>query len=236
MGEPLRGLLLKRVAYGDADLILSLLTYERGLMSCFARSARRQKRAWSGILSPGNSVEFRLSPRRRKGLPSLSDLRLTVDRSQQLAAPIALARAAYYLDLARRVTVEDLPAPAFLGRLEFCLDRIQQPGVTRYAEWATVEQLGVLPALEYCGECGADLAVTGAVLDSVEGSLLCSDCGADGLSVTPGTLVHLRGLAEAELVTATEAERALAQVLGQILRNQLGVLESRRQAARYASL
>ncbi|MBM65483.1 MAG: DNA repair protein RecO [Myxococcales bacterium] len=236
MEEPLRGLLLKRVAYGDADLILTILTHERGLFSCYARSARRQKRGWSGLLSPGNSLVFHLSGRRRSGLASLRHLTLSKDRSRQLASPTALARAAYYLDLARRVTVEDAPAEDFLSRLEFALDRIEEPGVTRYIEWASVEQLGVLPDLEHCGDCGADLLVHGALLSMNSGGLLCHACGHEGLAVSANTLIHLGDLTRGELVTEVNAERALAQFLGQMLLEQLGVLESRRQAARYASL
>ena len=236
MEESLRGLLLKRVAYGEADLILTFLSRERGLVSCFGRSARRQKRAWSGLLSPGNTLEIELSTRRQTGLPTLKHLRLGKDRSQKLATPATLARAAYYLDLAIRVTVEGAPASDFLDRLELALDHIEEPGVSRFMEWASVDQLGVLPPLDHCGECGAEFGDSGGRLAPGGGGMFCLACGGQGQRVAGQTLHHLRALSQGQWRMENEAERDLAKLLGQILFHQLGVLESRRQAARYAAL
>jgi len=236
MDASFRGLLLKRVAYGDADLILTILSAKNGLVSCFARAARRQKRAWSGLLSPGNSLEMDLSSRRRTGLPTVRQLRLIKDRSGALASPASLARAAYYLDLALRVNVEGAEAPEFLDRLEFALDRIEEPGMSRFMEWASIDQLGVLPPTDWCEECGGELGEGGAIQRVVGGGLSCLGCGRQGMKISQETLAGLRALAEGEIVTDVESERALARFLGHLLLNQLGVLESRRQAARFAAL
>ena len=57
--KQLRGLILRHVAYGDADLYLHVLN-EDGLTSCFAKGAKRQRSPLLGITQIYSLVELEL--------------------------------------------------------------------------------------------------------------------------------------------------------------------------------
>ena len=78
---------LKRVPYGEADLVVTLYTRDLGKLSALARSARRSQRRFGGVLDLFTVSEAELKPHRGGDLWTLGTAALR----------------ASYTDLARKV-------------------------------------------------------------------------------------------------------------------------------------
>jgi len=65
-------LVLRKVEYGDADLILSLYTESRGRISAIARSARKSRKRFTGALDPGSLVLVRYRPKASGAMETLA--------------------------------------------------------------------------------------------------------------------------------------------------------------------
>lgn len=62
-----KGIILKTTRYGDADLIVSVLTPLKGCLQLFARSAlKSKKRFGGGVLEPTHYISFLYEDRRSK--------------------------------------------------------------------------------------------------------------------------------------------------------------------------
>ncbi|HEX5101745.1 MAG TPA: recombination protein O N-terminal domain-containing protein, partial [Polyangiaceae bacterium] len=61
-------LLLKRVEYGEADLVLTLFTERFGRISALARAARKSTRRFGGALEPMHTLEVALEERPKSEL------------------------------------------------------------------------------------------------------------------------------------------------------------------------
>lgn len=101
----LSGLVLRASAYRDHDLVVDVLTPERGRVALIARGARKSRRRFGGALEVGTRIAFEMSDRGR-GLPTLTEsdivgaldaVRTDLDRFHQLA---------YALEILRLVTTE----------------------------------------------------------------------------------------------------------------------------------
>ncbi len=72
------GIVLQRRPYGEADVLLSVFTPDRGKVRCMARGARRLKSRFCGRLEPLSFVELRLFEGR--GLDTLDEAELILSR------------------------------------------------------------------------------------------------------------------------------------------------------------
>lgn len=76
--EKQKAIILKRTKYGEADLILNVLSPEGGKISCVAKAAlKSRKRFGGGVLEPTHFVEMILRPNpRADALASVEEARL----------------------------------------------------------------------------------------------------------------------------------------------------------------
>ena len=58
-GEEVTGLVLKTMPIGERDRRVTILTREKGKLSCFARGAARQGSPLMGIARPWSTVSLR---------------------------------------------------------------------------------------------------------------------------------------------------------------------------------
>lgn len=154
-----RAIILKRIAYGEADWIVTFLDRERGRLSGIAKSARSSLRRFGGALEPGTAVELSFSERPGGGLVRLDEARVVrgiVGATKSLGRIQALARA---LSLALAFLPEGQPAPERFDLLERRLAAVSEGepdaagAVLFELEWLRLCGFGPqLPAGELRGE------------------------------------------------------------------------------------
>ena len=218
------GILLRRVPYGDYDMVLTVLSETLGRVACFARGARRAKKNWVGSFVPGNRLTVHLAPSRRSGMPSVVSIDLVTDRSASLAQPGRLARAAYLLELTDRVVQDGEEAVGLTRSCSLALDAIALPLTSRWFELAVLRHLGIDPGA-HCGRCGCFCARGARLAWNGEG-LLCGDCVAAPLTLDPAAITALVELGSAPVPPEGPPNKALGHLFSSLLKPQVGVLKS----------
>jgi DNA repair protein RecO (recombination protein O) len=173
------GVILRRVDYGEADRILTVLTREHGKIGVIAR----------GVRKPGSrlAAQTDLFARSRMQLAhGRGDLEvLTQAESMGSSAPLADARraacAAVCAELADRVLESSHPdAETFdlvVDALSDCTDLTRDPRAALV--WLTrrmIDRLGYAPQLRACASCTTPLPETSAWFSAIAGGLLCHRC------------------------------------------------------------
>ena len=74
MSEPsTSAIMLRRVEYGESDMIVTLFSLERGKMSVFAKGAKKSKKRFAGALELFNLLEVVVTQGKKKGLFMLQE-------------------------------------------------------------------------------------------------------------------------------------------------------------------
>ncbi len=66
-------ILLRRINYGDYDLIITFFTLNKGKLSVIAKSAKKSTKRFAGILELFSVLQIVVSAGSRKGLPVLQE-------------------------------------------------------------------------------------------------------------------------------------------------------------------
>ena len=211
-------MLLRRVEHGDSDLILTFLGRDRGVLSAFARGARRSKRRFAGCLSWFAISDVELRRRRGSELYSLTSANLVRDNTPLAIDPATLAHASYATELCRELLAAEQPEPAVFELLTGFYATLREHGASRRAlrcfELMLLRELGIAPTFARCARCGtddeADLA-RGAVLDPQGAGVACATCAATirGTGVRPLGDEARRELLAASRVPSLEAAATL---------------------------
>ena len=69
-------ILLRRIEFGDFDLIVTLFTLAQGKTSAIAKSAKKSVKRFSGVLEPLSLLNVVLAQSRGKGMPVLQEASL----------------------------------------------------------------------------------------------------------------------------------------------------------------
>jgi len=99
-------ILLRRINYGDYDLIITLVTMEKGKCTVIAKSAKKSKKRFAGILELFSDLDLVFCPGRGKGLFILKEASLK-NPFQCIRSSIAkTAYASYWAELINEWTEE----------------------------------------------------------------------------------------------------------------------------------
>jgi DNA repair protein RecO (recombination protein O) len=210
-----QAIVVRKVAYGEADLVLTLLCRDLGKLSALARGARRSQRRFGAALELFTVSTVQLRAHRGE-LWTLSSAE-TVTSFAHLARDVGtLAHASYGTELVRELSAAEQPDAAVFDLLVDLFAALSRRGaradVLRAFELALLDATGLAPALETCAACGGDGALDrGALLDPARGGVVCASCAP--ASRTAGVR-PLSASARTALVAAQRAARAgqLAQV------------------------
>jgi DNA repair protein RecO (recombination protein O) len=233
------GVILRRVDYGEADRILTVLTREHGKIGVIARGVRKA----GSRLAAHTDLFSRSRMQLARGRGELDVL--TQAETIGSAAPLADARrtacAAVCAELADRVLESNHPdAETFdlvVEALSDCTDMARDPRAALV--WLTrrmIDRLGYAPQLHECASCAIQLPETSAWFSAVAGGLLCDRCatadpGAVECSVRVIKVLRVAAAGDADLYRRLRldepslatleavAERELAQHLDRQLRS-----------------
>ena len=222
-------------ALGEADLMVVLLTAERGKVRTAAKNARNSKRRFAGGLPAGALGQATLSRRREGAMWRLDGFRSIAEVSGLGRDLTRFAYVNYLCELTDVLVVEPEPDPRSFAALAEAvgetLRNAPRPAVMRRYELRLLDSLGLLPALEACCVCGAatgiaaDLAFTAG-----RGGALCVVHGVGAPRLPAETLalavaLHRDGEPEpaweAATVASTEVRRALRDLVQSVLRPHL---------------
>ncbi len=214
-------ILLRRLTYGDYDLILTLLTDRFGKLSLIAKYAKKSTKRFAGILEPFAALNIVFSRGRKKGLAVLQEASLARPFSRIRTDILATAHASYWVELVDTWLEEGHPQQGLYRLLEFSLDRLDE-GKTPVALLSILFQVrflhlaGLSPELGRCSKCHRDLNEPGRarlMVDHAAGGVVCSSCGrADGPRLAPGTVKQLQWLDRGDLHQALRVRFSAASL------------------------
>jgi DNA repair protein RecO (recombination protein O) len=197
-------IVLRAVAYGEADRVVTLLGRTTGRVSAVARAARKSQRRFGGGLGLGASGEAVL--RERSGDADLMWLeRFDVAEGRLgLGSDLGrMAHAGYAAELCERLCAPRQPEPALYDWLARFLELIEQRGASaerlRAFELGLLSRLGLCPSFEACVACRrTDVEAEVVRLQPLRGGIMCRACAPrSGTPLSPavrGALARFAGI------------------------------------------
>ena len=173
-------LVLRAIAYGEADAVVHLLVRGRGRVSAFARGARSSRKRFGGALEPFQRVEALLAEREGQELWALREARVVEGHGRLREDLHRIAHAGYAAELIHELTRAGQPADALFALLEEFLTRLEAGAATssrlRALELLALEAAGFAPELRACARCGSEVPAGRAAFDPDAGGLICVSC------------------------------------------------------------
>ncbi|MEQ8457775.1 MAG: DNA repair protein RecO [Sandaracinaceae bacterium] len=179
--ERTAAVVLRSVAYGESDRILTLLTEAHGKLAVMARGARKSTRRFGGALEPYALIEADCALG-RGDLGRLAEARLVRAFPGVLADLTRMSVAAAGLELVREVLPDrETPDPRLLPTVIRFFELSERLGTDalRFAFALRVLNIaGLSPNLASCGRCGVEAPEGRAALfDPGLGAIVCRSCG-----------------------------------------------------------
>ncbi len=220
---------LRRLDYGEADRILTLLTRERGKLAAIAKGARRSKGGMGSsldlftrsrmLLARGRNLDVVTQAERRGSVRNIvGDLQRT-------------AYACLVAEVVDKVLEDRHPVDDVFELVVSTLEQLNVPERSPRADAAwflmrILDLLGYQPQLYSCAGCGQPLPETAASFSPLLGGVLCARCGVrdvGGSPVSVNGLKVLRVMAQGDvtLYDRLRLSTALLQELEQALEAQL---------------
>jgi DNA repair protein RecO (recombination protein O) len=211
-------LVLRRTPYGEADLVVSLLSEKLGQVSALARAARKSQRRFGGSLEPFHTLEAELDEAPGAELLRLREARVVGPRAGMLTHLASMEAAGTFLGWVRHSAPAHTPEPGLWQLAQSCLDELEMrslqpasavsrsPRLTLAAHglWL-LDACGWRLELSYCVESGARCPEgKAALIDPARGGLVARARGGAGLRVSGAARQRLN-------VTQSERRNALQE-------------------------
>lgn len=207
-------ILLRRIDYGDSDLIVTLFTPDAGKLTVIAKAAKKSKKRFPVLeLFSRLSVVYSLS--QRKNLPLLKEAQLH-DAFIRIRTDIhKTGYAAYWVELINGWLPEakaDKSLYCLLEEVLAALDhgKISAQMLSIYFQMKFLDLAGLQPNLDTCVLCQTRTECLHENTLSVslkEGGFICCNCAPEnaphsGFKLSKGTLKQLLWMAQQKLSTA----------------------------------
>jgi len=225
---------LRKVDYGEADRILTLLTRERGKIPAIAKSVRRSKSRMAGQLDVFSHGKMLLAEGR--SMDVVTQFQRITENSALGAELKRAAVASVVVEVADKIMEERHAAPEMFALVVQALAHLSDrevPPITELADYLMriLAELGYAPEVNRCARCGGVLgggvlSETGLTFSALAGGVVCRDCGhhdPGGRAVSSRTVKVLRVLAsgDRELFFRLRLDEADSQAVDSVLESQL---------------
>jgi DNA repair protein RecO (recombination protein O) len=198
-------IILRRVAYGDYDLILTLLSRSEGKLSVIAKSAKKSVKRFAGILEPFSILDIICTIGRNKGLPVLQEATLTHPFTHIRGDVNKTAYAGYWSEIISMWMMEGKKESALYHLLLSSLKALDSKEIpdTLLSLAFQIKFLsisGLTPNLECCMQCRQPIDQATSPyfsFDPRKGGLVCRKCAhgiQNGLPLSKGTIKLLAWL------------------------------------------
>lgn len=184
MRSTAEGIVFKGLPFGEADMIMTIFTRERGFLRAFAKSPRKTKSRFGSALEPFSYIRLSLWGKENAELPKLIQADI-VHPFQKLREELnCFLRVSEIFEM----TFMLIPEQVRQERLfDILLDTLRtqelncaNPKAILCYKIKMLKAAGFMPRLSGCARC----AGTGRRFYFREGSVLCDSCGQDGNSVS----------------------------------------------------
>ena len=202
--------LLRRLDYGDFDLVLTLFTQASGKITVIAKHAKKSKKRFAGVLELFSMLNITCSTSRRSGMPVLQEALLEEPFAAIRGNMLRTAYASYWSELVTSWAEEAQPLDRLYRLLVFILGGLDQqtmdPALLNLMfQMRFLDIAGLCPNLNYCCVCKTGLDglphhVSG--FDLPRGGLRCHGCGEESgghVCLSRGTIKQLQWLAQGDL-------------------------------------
>lgn len=179
MLQKTEGLVLKTSLFGEADLIVTYLTKDRGILKAFAKSPRKVKSRFGSSLEPLTCSHISFWGKEDSHLPRLvqsdiiypfDSLRTSLERFLSVSEMFELAL--------HFVPERDANSRVYslLVHTLRAMEEDQQSGLLMlYYKLRLLEMVGYLPGMNTCGRCTRE----GNIYYLSSGTVLCRSCAGD---------------------------------------------------------
>lgn len=199
------GILLKKIEYGDHDLILTFLTRSEGKITAIAKNAKKSVRRFSGSLDlfSANHIHCSFPKRKKDAMPVLSSADLAEPFEKIRTDVLKTGYACYWVEMVVAWLEEGKPQRALYDLLFFSLQmlnagRMDTAAISLLFQIRFMSISGFSPSITSCAGCSTplDLIPFQAVrFDFAEGLILCRNCRPqpikNSVAVSKGTLKQL---------------------------------------------
>ncbi len=178
-------LLLRRINYGDHDLIINLFTLDRGKVSVIAKAAKKSVKRFGGVLELFSALEVVINPGRGRGLPILQEAALVHPFANIRSDVVRTAYASYWAELVNTWMEEYERQDLIFNLLRHVFAELDG-GVKEPRVLSILFQIrfmllsGLAPNLTKCSRCGLDVEKVASreIYFSLSGGgIVCGDCG-----------------------------------------------------------
>ncbi len=206
-------IVLRRIDYGEYDFVITLFTLRRGKISVIAKSAKKSKKRFSGILELFSILDVVCNVGRRKGLPVLQEAALKYPFFDIRSSTLKTAYASYWAELInewmesaqRQVQLYQL-FQYVLRELDAC--RISGAALSILFQIKFMALSGLSPNLSQCSICRIEvekIKETRVTFDFAKGGILCNGCTSKTLQkpfLSKGIIKQLLWIEKGDLVKA----------------------------------
>lgn len=210
-----RAIVLRRVAYGDADLVVTLFTLNRGKMAVMAKAAKKSIKRFPGSLEAFAPIEAVCSAGR--GLPILQEASLEHPLANIRSNVDKTAYASFWAETNDIYLEEHHLQPNLFHLLNYTLIGLDSGRLTMEM-WSIIFLMrfliliGLAPRFDRCYVCGTRLEKMETLFfDPTKGSILCGRCNTTPtgkIHLMKGTLKQLLWLGKKDLSQAIRARFA----------------------------
>jgi DNA repair protein RecO (recombination protein O) len=212
-------LVVRTVAYGEADVIATLVTETHGMLSAVVRGARKSKRRAQGALEPFHTIHLTAEDR-GTDIVTLRDARIVRVRARILGSLPALDAGGLALRWLRHLVPARHPEPRAWATTHALLDALDarqlEPRVALAAGAVRLlSDVGYELDLARCVVCSRPCPEDRpACVDPVRGGLVCLACGGARLVLAPPARRAARAAQEGRPTdfSPEDAEQILAMV------------------------
>ena len=191
-------ILLRRIDFGDFDLIITFFTLNRGKLTAIAKSAKKSTKRFAGILELFSVLDVVYSTGRRKGLPVLLEATLKQPFVGIRSNIIKTAYASYWAELINNWMEDNQKQIELYSLLQHVLgeldrDRAPEAALSILFQMRFMAIAGLSPNLRQCSICRIEMEQmkkTKFKFDLAKGRLICNGCD----SGTLGTIFLSKGI------------------------------------------
>lgn len=208
---------MRKVPYGEADLILTFFTEVRGVVTAAARAARKSVKRF-GAIEPLHLLRITVEERPGAELGHLLEAQLQKPRLGLLAELHRIDAASTALQWVRRASPHRVAEPALWQDINLLLDDLES-AADAAAGRAHLAAMGLrllqgagwgleLASCVRCGRACEESAT--ACLDAAQGGLVCRACGGARLVLRPARRRALQAALEGDPAALSEEDASCA--------------------------